>query len=175
VDPPAPLQLWTHWVNWFPGLVFGGLLLLALSPGSAPRLPARALLFVPASGLIYLLAGIVFAAAMGLMQSISAAQFPLSLVVSSVPGALAGFLGAILLRLTARSSMADTASASARATSLVGAAAGIAFFLVAFSASLVMGVRAAWSLAFMLWQIPVALLLSSRARSLHVTPPSLQA
>jgi hypothetical protein len=156
---PVPWTLWLHWINWLPGLVFGLLFALAAMPW-APFSGRRALLYAIASAAIYLVAGLVFSAFLGV-----AGQDEFSLIVWIWPaGFVAGLLGALLLSLAGNQLLHPPNSAAGffQATPLpaaAGAILGVLFVLICSFGE--QQIFISFPLAFVAWQVGVGLALAT--------------
>jgi hypothetical protein len=157
-DQVPTLLVWLDWVNWVPGLIFGALFSLSVFGWRQLEHRPRNVKLTLASGLIYLLAGPLFAGV--LVSNEGSASDGLGWLMPA--GLAAGLFGASALAASTRAlapSRLGVPETLLRigTTGAIGAVTGAAFVTVCLFAG--EAVFAVWPLAFAIWQIPVGLAL----------------
>ena len=157
VSPDHSWSIWLHWVNWAPGLLFGILFSVVNVPQGRTDRAQRIALYSAASGLIYLIAGLIFSPAA------AAASENYNLAVLFIAGAVTGLIGALLLAISGHvltRPPVDFKAGDVRplAAAIVGALAGLLFTAVGFYGG--DGNLIFWPLAFAIWQVAVGISIS---------------
>jgi hypothetical protein len=157
-DDPAAWTIWLHWVNWLPGVVFGLLFAFATRRASPAGGPRQVALYGAAAGAVYLIAGLLFY----LILSIARGDQFAAIVWVWPAGLVAGMAGGFGLAVTANLALAGSphpprALPGSGLPALVGAAAGLLFVFICTYGE--QAILIAWPLAFVIWQIPIGLVL----------------
>lgn len=151
------LTIWLHWVNWAPGLLYGLLFAVVNVAQDRPDRNRRIALYGVASALIYVLAGLIFSPAA------AAASENYNVTVLFIGGAVTGLIGAMLLALSENLLTRPPVNfklldVRLLAAAMVGALAGLAFTIVAFSG--IDNILVFWPIAFVIWQVAVGVSIS---------------
>ncbi len=151
----TPLQVDFSWINWLPGLLFG----FVFSAANFSR-KLQVFVFTLISTAVYFLAGLIFALFVSIIQAVSSEVWLALLLI--LGGLLSGFIGAFALALTGDSlARIPFILREDIIIAFAGALAGILFF-----GSFLLGILTypivLWSIGFLIWQVWVAILLSSR-------------
>ncbi len=150
----TPLKLNLHWINWLPGLLFGLVFAIAnLTQKSG------VVVFTLVSGVIYYLAGLIFALFMSATDyHWTSVAIALLLILGSI---ISGFFGAFTLVLIGKYlARIPFVFWKDIVTAAIGAFAGILFF-GSFMLGIFIYPIALWSLGFLIWQVWVGLSLTS--------------